>query len=413
MKQILYIHLLGTFTIQYGERLISLEKSTTTKSMQLLQILVHHKDRGVARNRLLDMLYGWDNVRNPANNLRVTSYRLKRLIREAGLPEGEYIHIESGIYYWKPPVDTWVDTLEFDRLVELAETSPDEEEKIRYMEQACRMYQGEFLPALSGEEWVVLENIQYQEKYSRTLWTLTECLKERKEYEKLLELTTTAARLYPFEEWQSVKMECYIAMNRTDEAVREYEDAAKLFYEELGISPSERMLELYKSISSPVSEKRQSIQNITNMLKERAEEYGAFYCNLSSFRDTYCLLRRMIDRSGQSAYLMICVLTDGKGQPIGEKDVLKEMSEQLGKTIRRCLRRGDSYTKYSLSQFLVLLVGANQENCGMIFERICQKFSEKNKGWRKNLECYISPLVEVEEHEGALRFKGGDIKWKD
>lgn len=412
MEQILYIHLLGTFSMKYGERPISLERSVSTKSMQLLQILVHFQEKGVARNRLLDMLYGREEVLNPANNLRVTAHRLKKLIRESGLPEGEYIRIEGGIYYWDAPIRTWVDTHEFDRLVEQAEQTPDEEEKFRCMENACRMYRGEFLPSLAGEEWAVLENIQYQEKYSRTLRTLSEYLKERREYEKLLELTSVAAHLYPFEEWQAVKIDCYMAMNRYAEAMKEYEDTAKLFFEELGISPSDKMIEQFKSMSSPITTSKQSIQSITSGLKEDADENGAFYCNFPSFRDSYCLVRRMIERNGQSAFLMLCTLTDGKGQPLEHEEKLSEMSEVLGKTIRSCLRRGDSYTRYSPSQFLVLLVGTNKENCGMIFDRICSKFSEHHKSWKQHLECYVRSVVEVEENGLSLRFKGGNSKWE-
>lgn len=413
MKQRIEVHLLGGFQLKYGDRPISFERSNVTKSMQLLQILIHFQEKGVARNRLLDMLYGREDVVNPANNLRVTVHRLKKLIKESGLPEGEYIHSEGGIYYWDSPVETWVDTKEFDRLVDLGETAETEKERTEYMEQACRMYRGDFLPQLAGEEWAVIESIQYQEKYSRTLHTLSEILKENGEYEKLLELASVAARLYPFEEWQSVKIDCYMAMNRIGDAMKEYEDTAKLFFEELGISPSERMMEQFREMSSSMHSSNRSIQAITGGLKEKEGEGGAFYCSLPSFRDSYCLVRRMLERSGQSAYLMVCTLTDGKGQPMEDEEKLRTMSEELGRSIRGSLRRGDSYTRYSPSQFLVLLMGTNKENCGMIFERICQKFSGEHKSWKKYLECYVNSVVDIEDEKSSIRFSGERRHWKE
>lgn len=156
MKQRIEVHLLGGFQLKYGDRPISFERSNVTKSMQLLQILIHFQEKGVARNRLLDMLYGREDVVNPANNLRVTVHRLKKLIKESGLPEGEYIHSEGGIYYWDSPVETWVDTKEFDRLVDLGETAETEKERTEYMEQACRMYRGEFCPSLPVRNGLLL-----------------------------------------------------------------------------------------------------------------------------------------------------------------------------------------------------------------------------------------------------------------
>lgn len=65
MKQRIEVHLLGGFQLKYGDRPISFERSNVTKSMQLLQILIHFQEKGVARNRLLDMLYGREDVVNP------------------------------------------------------------------------------------------------------------------------------------------------------------------------------------------------------------------------------------------------------------------------------------------------------------------------------------------------------------
>ena len=39
-------------------------------------------------------------------------------------------------------------------------------------------------------------------------------------------------------------------MKRYKEAMREYEDTAKLFFEELGISPSERLMSQFEQMSS-------------------------------------------------------------------------------------------------------------------------------------------------------------------
>ena len=59
----------------------------------------------------------------------------------------------------------------------------------------------------------------------------------------------------------------------------------------------------------------QAAGEIEDRLKEEEEEKGAFYLSLPSFRDSYRLFQRILERNGQSAYLMVITLVDGKGRP--------------------------------------------------------------------------------------------------
>ncbi len=58
-------------------------------------------------------------------------------------------------------------------------------------------------------------------------------------------------------------------------------------------------------------------------------------------------------------------------EPSGSFD---EASHLFQETLQRCLRRGSVFTRYSATEFLVLLVGAKQEDCGMIADRIDARF---------------------------------------
>lgn len=406
-KQTLYVHLLGEFSLVYGDSPVSFKRGVTTKSMQLLQILLHFGKKGVARDILLNMLYGREEVMNPSNNLRVAVHRLRKLLDDSILPNGDYISTENGIYRWDPPIKTWVDTHEFDRLLARAEKAEGEEEKIRYMEQACEMYQGSFLPMLGGEEWVAVESVQYQKKYSDTLWKLEEYLKERGDYEKLLELSTAAAKLYPFEEWQAVKIECYMGMNRFEEALREYEATSSLFFEELGISPTKRLIEQFENMGRYVSDGAQILRMVSDGLDEEDDAEGAFMCTFPSFRDNYRLVRRLTERSGETAYLMVLGITDGHGMPMKKGEKLKVMTEQLSETIRTSLRKGDSYTRYGPSQFLVLMINVNRESCVKIFRRLVNRFSEHHSSWKHLLEGYANQVGNITDPQTSLRL-GGD-----
>ena len=372
---ILNVRMLGDFSITYEGRQVSFGKNTATKAMKLLQILIYYGEQGIAREKLLNALYVREELADAANNLRVTAHRLKKMIIDAGLPEYDYIVIKKGIYRWNAPVPTVVDARKFQELYEEAQNCADTKQKEELLKQVCNMYRGEFLPEISGDEWVLLESVQYKKLYSNALKELCDGLIEKCDYEEALLFCEPACRLYPFDEWQSIKIECFLGMKRYKEAMKEYDDTAKLFFEELGISPSERLMEQFDQMSSQLKHvKPKEIQDIKQRLKEDKGQGGAYYCSLPSFRDSYRLVTRMLERSGQSAYLMLCSLTDGKGHPLEKPEKLELLSEELQNTIQHCLRKGDSFTKYSPSQYLVLLIGTNKENCGLIFDRIRKYF---------------------------------------
>ena len=110
---VLKVRLFGGFSASYGEIPVSFGRNTTTKAMKLLQILLYHGDTGISRDKLLDELYGREELADAANNLRVTAHRLKKIIVDAGLPSHDYINIKKGIYRWDAPMPTEVDAHQF------------------------------------------------------------------------------------------------------------------------------------------------------------------------------------------------------------------------------------------------------------------------------------------------------------
>lgn len=364
--------------------------------MKLLLILLHAGRDGITRNHLMENLYGSEELADSANNLRVTIHRLKKLLTDSGLPEYEYIVSRGGIYYWDSPVETIVDVDVFKALIRRAAGEESTKKKQELLQEACRMYSGEFLQKLSGDEWVLMESVQCKNLYTNALEQLCSLLMNQKEYEEVLRLAENACEMYPFDEWQAVKIECYIAMNRYKEALREYEVTARMLIDELGVAPSERMMKLFEQMSKQVSNRTRVISEIQDDLQENPELSGALFCTYPGFRDAYRVVRRGMERNGQSVFLMLCTLVDGSGRPMEGSERLDEMAEGLYESIRGSLRKCDSFTKYNRAQFLVMLVGTSEENCQIAINRIENRFGREHKNWKNHLECSVSSLRDVE-----------------
>lgn len=393
---VLKVHLFGAEKITYGDTPILGGRNSVTKATKLLLILLYRGSEGIGRRKLLDDLFGREELANASNNLRVTMHRLKKMLVESGLPEHEYIVAKDGMYYWNSPFETEVDVVVFKGLIKSAGEETNRQIRLTMLKEACRMYTGEFLQKLSGDEWVLIESVQCKNLYAHALQHVCELLMADREYEEILRIVDPACKMYPFDEWQAYKIEAYIAMNRYKDALKEYEATAKVLIEELGVSPSKKMLEQFKVLSSHITNQPQAIDDIKGGLREEARESGAFYCTLPGFRDAYRMIRRGMERNGQSVFLLVCTLVDGKGRPMESSDRQTEMADALFKAIKSALRRSDSFTKYNQSQYLAMLMGTNEENCQIVIDRICAKLSLEHKAWVHNVQFSVTSLYDAD-----------------
>ena len=154
-KQFLKVRMLGTFSMEYDNREISFERNTQTKPNQLLQILFHAGEDGIAREVLLQYLFGREEITNPSNSLRATVFRLRKLLVAAGFPENdEFVHIKSGIYRWTGNIPVEVDAVLFESKAKEALETVKEEDRYIKLKEVCELYKGDFLPQLGAVEWV-------------------------------------------------------------------------------------------------------------------------------------------------------------------------------------------------------------------------------------------------------------------
>lgn len=384
-KQGLKVRMLGAFTMEYDGAPLSFERNALTKTNQLLQILFHAGEKGITREQLLQRLFGREEVTNPSNSLRATVFRLRKLLVASGVADNdEFVHIKSGVYRWTSAIPLELDTVFFE---ETANRALKEQGDVRLaqLELSCELYQGEFLPFLSEETWVTEVAAGYKKLYVQCMDALCQLLSERGDYQRLYDVATKAVAIYPYDEWQVWQLDSLIAQNQTKEAMRLYEETADLLFRNKGMTPSDKLKERLAQMNGNTDNHVKVIEEIQEELGENEELEGAFYCSYPSFAETYRYIKRVIRRSGQSAYLLLCTVTDGKGYPLEKGERADRLSGELDAAIHAALRRGDLYTKYSVNQYLVLLFDIKLEDCQSVIDRINDSFENP---YRKNYLKY-------------------------
>lgn len=386
--------MLGGFQLIYQGEEFQVGKKQTAKALRMLQMLLHAGEAGVSREQLLENLFGYEAEGDIANNLSVTVHYLRRLLGESILPRENYIRTKGGRYWFSSSFPVEVDAIAFQKIVEGTRGKPDER-RLKALKEACRLYAGHFLPALSGETWVTVAGAYYQQLYVECMEELSRLMTDRGEYEELYELCGRAAAIYPFDEWQIGQMECLLALRRFKEAQELYEKTETMYYDELDAAPLERMTCFFHKMSQEIQMDVNNFNEIQMSLKEDGKEKGAYYCPYPSFVDNYRMMVRVMERSGQSIYLMLCMLSDERKKQSGDGDSLKEASDKLADSIQEALRRGDVFTRYNKSQFLILLIGIRKEECPIIINRIDSCFRRRENSRRVHVTYRTASIAYI------------------
>lgn len=368
-----YAQLLGGFSLYFHNEEIPFSAHIQTKYMQILLMLLKAGADGIERKKLIEYLRPEESdVMKGLNNLRQQVFLLRRTLRQSGLPEGKYIVPKASRYYFSLDYQVETDTGILDRLAyRIRNETLDEDQRKQLLLQYCQNYTGEFLPMLGGEEWVALESAYYQKLYFTFLSELCGILKKQKETEKILELCTRASEIHPYDEWQAVQIDCLMSMNRYREALKVYEKATEIFYEDLGVTSIDKVMAKYRNLGGQIYYAASAMTGIKELLQEDGPPSGAYCCSYPSFLDLYHVVVRMGERTGIQATLMVCTMDwQPQEDAVDGQEQLNRKMELLRQVILSGIRAEDVYTRYSENQFLVLLLGANEENGRMIAKRL-------------------------------------------
>lgn len=375
-KGVLRVQMLGSFSVVWrGEQIAGGSRAKESQFTHLMQILLYYGEKGVSRNWLEEVLFGERDIGNIHHSLRSVLYNARKKLKEAGLPEVEYIWQRNGIFYWTDEIPVEKDTEHFESLCRRAEEAEDSEKKLDYLLDACYRYNGDFLPQQAGVIWAAQEARRLQSMFFACVEKAAVLLREREDWLRMKELGVYVTRVSPFADWEVITMEALVSMGCMAEARKLYDDTVESYMQELGCRPSRKLMELFDRLGTQMHHNYAMLDAIQSELQGEAEKSpGGYLRSWPVFQGIYQMVERFMERSGQSVYLMLCTIIDTKGNPLEDGQALEELSERLEEAVCKSIRHGDAVTKYGKGQYLVLLVNITREDCIVVQKRINSNF---------------------------------------
>lgn len=378
----LKIQLFGRFEMRNSEGYLDEDKIRSEMLTKLLVYFFCHRNGNITVQELGEVLWPDDTSDNPAGALKNLMYRLRTIIKKEWGGK-EFIMTGRGSYSWNPAYELEIDTEQFEEDCKMAAKAETDEDKILYYKRAVISYKGMFVPKLSGEYWVTSLATYYHSTYLAAVKKLADILSVYRRYEEMAQICSMAISLDNLDE----ELHCWfikalIGQNKQNLAVEHYQKTVDLLYENLGIRPSKELRDVYEELLKQQHEQELDLSKIQKELKADDSGKGAFLCEYGVFKKSYHLEIRRAGRLGMSIYLSLITLYP-TAKLAKDSDVyqstMKAGMDLMQQVLLSSLRTGDVISKYSASQFIVMLPTCQYETATMVMERIQEKFYESDK----------------------------------
>ena len=375
----LYTSMLGGCSLTYGEMTIDSRTIRSKRVWTLIEYLVTFRNREVTQDELINLLYPDDRSDTPLNALKTLVHRARAVLNELHFVDGKAIIRQCpGGYVWNSELPMEVDADLFENLVNEANAAePDGERQLDLRLQAIELYRGDFLPDASAETWAVPITAYYRFLYINAVNAVLEGLAAKNEYQKLLMVTQRAIAIDAYEE--RLYYYLILALAGTDQVTAakvQYEKLTQMLHHEFGVSPSKEMQALYKKIAKTGNGIENDLGVIKSQMKEENRRTGAFYCEYEFFKEVYQLEVRSAARLGKPIHLCLLSIAGKHDGDTLTRRTQENVMKKLSESVKRSLRSGDIYSRYSAAQYVILLPQASYENSYMVMERIVKSYKQ-------------------------------------
>lgn len=376
MNRRLEIFLLGEFRMYVDGSNIMHMFGASRKKIALLQYLLVHPGQATSVKDLFETLWPDEDNSNPENALKTLMSRLRKNLDDFGLQNA--IITKSGAYMWNPELDCAIDIYELEKLnQDLIAQKGLTDEGTEKFERLLLLYGDDLLGGTNTEPWAVSRSVYYHNLYLRTVYHYVQLLNERKRFGDVVRVCRVALEIDSLDSKLNLElMSALLKLGRSREAMAQYELTTDIHYNHLGVKPPEEILMFYKNLIQNEGTTEQEITEIMEELLDSPEISGALVCEYSIFKDIYNLYMRNLRRLGISMFLVLMAVNSQENQSVDALLMDKVMSQLLD-VLKSSLRKGDTISRYSSTQFVLLLPSVNYDSGRMVMERVKKVFYDK------------------------------------
>ena len=395
MQNPLRVTMLGQFSIRWGDNQIDDSANRMKKVWLLISYMIYARDRRHTQEQYLSLLSGsnYPEGDDPANRLKALLYRARSLLGGLGENAGHALIVhKEGVYGWNTDIPLQLDVEEFDALCSRAAREQDEDLRLSLYQEAIGLYQGDFLPKLSMEPWVMPIHTYYHQMFLQAVEAVLPVLQARENWQEASALCDKALMLEPYSETlYQHKIRCRMAIGDKAGAVEIYEKMSQLLFDTFGVMPSDESRRLYREALREDAGASVAVDTVRDNLRENTGARGAMFCEYDFFRLLYQVQARALIRSGDVIHIALLSLHGWNRQALSRRSLDTAM-DNLQELVLNNLRQGDVVTRCSLSQMILMLPGANYENSCGVCERILKAFQKQYPHSPAQIHFSVQPL---------------------
>lgn len=392
------INLMGTFQISSGDVTLSEKDIRSVRGIKLLTFLVLNRKRIVTIQELEEFLIRQEtegNFENVDGYVKNLVYRVRKILKAIG----PYPYITTGYknYAWNPEIPVIVDVEIFKQQYENARNCPDlEQKKILYKEllYSWRPLTG----VLTDEYWMMGIDTYYTSVFLEAVKNLAGILEKENKYKELVQLCRYAMPVEPLDEdirfWL---IKTLILQKKTGEALKEWENARRVWKKQLQGYFPERLNSLYKDIiSSSISNEPDPMKILRSLMKFAREKQGGRYCAQEIFEQLCLFLIGRNKGSENEEYLILFTLVAGDLEKQEKKQgfTLRNGRNKFVDILLKDLEHGDVFTELGTRQFAVLPAESSEKKSEQTAERLIEEYETNYPGENINISYKIINLFE-------------------
>lgn len=368
----LRVNFFREFKIEYHEKTIGDSLYKSKKHLSLLSYLFLMKDRHFSKESLMDLL--WDNEKseNPGNALKTAVHRIRSALDQLDYPE-EIIIQENGTYRLNKEIPIDSDVTKFENLCRIImQSDADGEEKLRCYREASALYTGDFLELNKTDPWVVPIRTYYRSMFLSATYDAIHILEDIQDYTEAEKFSQKAVTVDPYDEnLHYCLVKSRIKQGKRVAALEHYNYTMDLFHDKFDVTPSREFVALYRDITEQTHLETHDMDMILEDLKEKPNK-EAFLCNYEMFKDMYQFKARVLATKPEDSYLFLLTLKSD------ESGVVSEAAGKLKRYLKSNLNRSSVITRYSKSQFLMMILNEPKATSEKKIQKLLTKFKKEN-----------------------------------